>query len=114
MYIRKSKIERDTPIGKLPKGKVHITMQGGEGENIWVAKDEENKVMYLLNQAVMFYPIPTWGMELPLQDDIDLYKYRGDSFDDTDFSVCEEAYNVLKDCLDENDKVIIEKLLSKA
>lgn len=44
----------------------------------------------------MFFPMPSWGMELPLCDSIDLYKYRGDSFDDTDITVCEETYNNLK------------------
>ena len=53
--------------------------------------------MYLLNHAIMFYPFPTWGMELPLQDEIDLFPYRGESTDDTEFTVCEEAYEVLKD-----------------
>lgn len=66
-------------------------MKGTDKEGIWVAKDEENKVMYLLNHALMFHPLPSWGMELPLCDEIDLHKYRGDKFEDTDMTVCEEA-----------------------
>lgn len=104
MHIRKSKIKRTTPIGELPQGKVRITMKGTDGESIWVAKDKENKVMYLLNQALMFYPIPSWGMELPLQYDIDLHKYRGDTFEETDFTVCEETYEALKEFINENDE----------
>lgn len=101
MKVRESKIERNTPIEELPKDKVRITCQGEDPERIWVAKDEENKVMYLLNDALMFYPMPSWGMELPLQDEIDLYKYRGDKFEDTDITVCKEAYDVLKSYIGE-------------
>lgn len=103
MKIRKSKIKRpsDFRIGvNLPHGKVRITMQGSEGESIWVAKDINNGVMYLLNHALMFYPLPSWGMELPLCDEIDLYKYRGDSSADTDITVAPEAYEALKDYID--------------
>lgn len=60
MFIRKSKIENQVPIGELPKGKIMIEMTGDDTpESIWVAKDEKNKVMYLLNHALMFYPIPS-------------------------------------------------------
>ena len=77
-------------------------MKGTDPESIWVAVDEENKVMYLLNHALMFYPIPTWGMELPLtQDTIDLYKYRGDTFDETEFTVEEEAWDNLSQFIKE-------------
>lgn len=104
MFIRKSKIERTGSIGELPKSKVRISMKGGDIEHIWVAIDEENKVMYLLNHALMFYPMPSWGMELPLtRDTIDLHKYRGDSIDETDITMCEEAYNSLKEFIGEDD-----------
>lgn len=101
MKIKKSTIARTSSIGELPAGKIVITLKGSEREGIWVAKDEENKVMYLLNHAVMFYPFPTWGMELPLQDEIDLFPYRGESIDDTDFTVCEETHEVLKQFINE-------------
>lgn len=104
MFIRKSKIERTESIGELPKGKVSISMKGEDIEGIWVAIDEENKVMYLLNHALMFYPMPSWGMELPLtRGIIDLHKYRGDSIDETDITVCEETYNHLKEFIGEDD-----------
>ena len=97
MKLIKSTIKRDKPIGELPQGKVSITIQGEDKEVIWVAKDEENKVIYLLNHAFMFYPVPSWGMELPLQSGpVDLYQYRGDKFEDTKFTVCEEAKMVWK------------------
>lgn len=109
MKLIKSKIKRDKPIGELPHGKVRITMLGGQPENIWVAKDEENKVMYLTNHALMFYPMPSWGMELPLTSgSIDLHKYRGDTFEETQFTVCEETYNGLKDFLDEEGNFDVE------
>ena len=101
MKIKKSTIARTFSIGELPAGKIVVTLKGSEREGIWVAKDEENKVMYLLNHAIMFYPFPSWGMELPLQDEIDLFPYRGESIDDTDFTVCEETYDVLKQFINE-------------
>lgn len=109
MKLIKSTIKRDKPIGELPQGKVSITMQGEDKEVIWVAKDEENKVMYLLNHAFMFYPVPSWGMELPLQSGpVDLYQYRGDKFEDTKFTVCEEAYDGLAEFLDEEGNFNVE------
>ena len=114
MKIRKSKIERNSPIGDLPKDKVRISIKGKGVENIWVAKDVDNKVMYLLNHALMFYPFPSWGMELPLTyDTIDLYKYRGDSIEDIDITVCEETYNALKEFIEEGDELNIEKYLNR-
>lgn len=84
-------------------------MEGTDAESIWVAKDAENKVMYLLNHALMFYPVPSWGMELPLTSgSIDLHKYRGDTFEETQFTVCEEAYNGLSDFLDEEGNFNVE------
>lgn len=109
MKLIKSTIKRNKPIGELPHGKVTITMEGTDAESIWVAKDEENKVMYLLNHALMFYPVPSWGMELPLTlGSIDLHKYRGDTFEETQFTVCEEAYNALSDFLDEEGNFNVE------
>lgn len=101
MKIKKSTIARTSSIGELPAGKITISLNGSEKEGIWVAKDEENKVMYLLNHAIMFYPFPTWGMELPLQNEIDLFPYRGESIDDTEFTVCEETYEALKQFINE-------------
>lgn len=101
MKIKKSTIVRPFSIDELPAGKIIINLKGAEREGIWVAKDEENKVMYLLNHSIMFYPFPSWGMELPLQDEIDLFPYRGKSTDETEFTVCEEAYEVLKQFIDE-------------
>lgn len=103
MHIRKSTKQKKS-LSELPKGKVTITCKGELTENIWVAKDEENKVMYLLSHALVFYPMPSWGMELPLQEKVDLYKYRGDTFEDTDITVCEETYEALKEFINEKDE----------
>ncbi len=62
----------------------------------------------------MFYPMPSWGMELPLAEGrINLHKYRGNSFDETDFTVCAEAYESLKEYIDKDDYFNAEKFLSK-
>lgn len=39
---------------------------------------------------------------------IDLHKYRGDTFDETQFTVCEEAYNGLSDFLDKEGNFNVE------
>lgn len=100
MKLHKSSIKRSEKISELPKGKVTITMNGEDPEGIWIAKDTENNVMYLLNHALMFYPMPSWGMELPLKSRIDLHPYRGDDFDSTEFTVCEETYDHLSKYID--------------
>lgn len=105
MKIHKSKIERpsDFSMENLELGQVRITMKGKDPERIWVRKDPENKVMYLANHAVMFYPMPSWGMELPLCDEIDLHPYRGDKYEETEFTVIEETFENLKDFISEDD-----------
>lgn len=97
MKIHKSTIERPEgfSIDNLEAGRARITMKGEDPEGIWVRKDPENKVMYLANDAVMFFPMPSWGMELPLCEEIDLYPYRGDTYNDTEFTVCNEVYEHL-------------------
>lgn len=115
MIIHKSNIERPEgfKIESLELDKVHISIKGKEGENIWVRKDPENDVMYLSNHAVMFYPMPSWGMELPLRDDIDLYPFRGDSPDDTVITVAPEAYDELKVFIKENDELDIDAYMEQ-
>lgn len=114
MKIHLSKIERPEgfEIGSLPKGKCHLTCNNEDAENIWVAKDEENKVMYLLNHALNMYPFPSWGMELPLRSSFDIGEIRGETPDDTEFSVCPEVYKAFKEsnALDDNNEVIYENL----
>ena len=51
MKITESSIKREGVIFDLPKHKHQITF-GDMSENIWVAIDRENKVMYLLNHAL--------------------------------------------------------------
>ena len=99
MKISRSSVVRDCEIGDLPRGKCSICFGGEDYEGIWIAKDEKNKLMYLLNHALGFYPIPSWGMELPLKDEIDLIEYRGNSFDETSFTLCQEAYDNLEEYL---------------
>ncbi len=111
MKIRKSKIQRSSPIGELPENKVRLTCGDDSPESIWVAEDKENNVMYLLNHAVCFFPYPSWGMELPLQDSIDVFKYRGETPDDTDITVCEEAYEYFKKFIKKDDEFDCEAYL---
>lgn len=111
MNIQKSTINK-TLIGNLPKSKVTITFKengNSNGEGIWVAEDKENNLMYLLNHAVGFYPFPSWGMELPLKKEIDLMSYRGKTFEDTKYTLCEEAYNNVKEFLDEKGDMDLDK-----
>ena len=101
MNIQKSTINK-TPIADLPKSKVRVTFKengNSNGEGIWVAEDKENNLMYLLNHAVGFYPFPSWGMELPLKKEIDLMSYRGETFEDTKYTLVKKLITMLKNFL---------------
>lgn len=65
-------------------------------ESIWVAMDEENKVMYLLNHSIAMFPYPSWGMELPLGKRVDINKHRNEDPNKTTIIVCKEAYKALE------------------
>lgn len=88
--------------GELEKSRARIHLDGNDVETIWVAQDKKNNVMYLMNHAVMFYPLPSWGMELPLSGDLNMTPYRGKSFDDYKPTVLPEAYEYLKQFVDED------------
>lgn len=104
MKVRKSSIERKSGIRQLPIGKALIRCSTCKPEYAWVAKDEENKVMYLLNSLVSFHPMPSWGMELPLGEDVDVTDYRGASTAFTDITVCSEMYKHLKPYIGDDDE----------
>lgn len=88
--------------GEFEKGKARIHLGDINAESIWVAQDKKNNVMYLMNHALMFYPLPSWGMELPLSADLDMTPYRGESFDDYKPTVLPEVYESLKQFIDED------------
>lgn len=50
-----------------------------EVESIWVIKDPENKLMFLVNNCVALSPLPSWGLELPIGDSVDITELRGES-----------------------------------
>lgn len=109
MYIRKSKIENLKPLEDYSKGKVVVSFNGQDAESIWVAKDEENKVMFLLNHSVGFFPMPSWGTELPLCESMDLGEMRGEKISDTDITVHPKAYEFCQRFLNEDDSVDLDK-----
>lgn len=57
---------------------------------MWAAVDESHNLMYLLNDALSLYPYSSWGLELPLKDEINLYPYLMEN--DPELIFCEEAY----------------------
>ncbi len=93
----------ETPLESLPKGKVRLTVDGDDPENIWVANDEVNKKMYLLNHAVNFYPVPSWGSEWPLSKVLDIAEARGESPEETVLTFHAEAYGVLEPFITDGD-----------
>lgn len=110
MKVYKS-IKQTRPIEELPKSRVRITCSGEDPEGVWVAKDDE--VQFLLNHALMFYPVPSWGMELPPGEDLDLYRYRGDTLDSVTMTVCEEMYSELEKYIREDDEFDFEAYLKR-
>jgi len=107
MKILKSNVT--TPIDTLPKGKTRLTVNGGDTEGIWVANDEKNKVMFLLNHALAFYPFPSWGTEWPLGHSVDVGAARGKSVEDTVITMHPEAYDHIKEFLNEDGILDVDK-----
>lgn len=93
------KSTNETPLDSLPKGKARLTVNGDDPENIWVAIDEVNKKMYLLNHALAFYPFPSWGSEWDLSKSLDVAEARGNHPDDTILTLHPEAYDYLSPCI---------------
>lgn len=99
--VKKSSTQKKC-IAELPKRKIILTDGPHDPipESIWVAMDEENKKMYLLNHAIAMFPYPSWGMELPLQKSIDINNHRAKTPEQTVMIVCKEAYEALERYLD--------------
>jgi hypothetical protein len=85
----------DSTTSLIPKGKVILTVNGKDPENIWIAIDNDKKKMYLLNHALAFYPFPSWGSEWDLANSLDVGKAKGKSPDDTILTLHQEAYDNL-------------------
>jgi len=104
------KSTNETSLESLPKGKVILTVAEEDPESIWVAKDIVNNKMYLLNHAINFHPIPSWGSEWDLADELDIAEARGKSFDDTVLTFHSEAHDVLSEFIT-NDSFNVEAYL---
>lgn len=96
------KSESTVDLESLPKGKAMLSVKGGDRENIWVAKDEENKKMYLLNHSLNLYPFPSWGAEFDLVSSLDLDSVRGNTPDDLVLTIHSSAYENYKSFIDED------------
>lgn len=117
--IKKSAIDRQGKTmaellesGELEKDKIKLL--GSEDdypENIWVAKDKKNKVMYLMNHALIFHPFPSWGAELPLGNVVDALPMRGETFDDLDLTLIEEAFTHMSPWVDSENNFDFKKYL---
>ena len=117
MKIHRSKFnETIEKIGKSPV-RVRVSCKDGSGndnvEGLYVARDWDHRVQYLMNAPVFFMPMNAWGLEFKIGE-TDLYKYRGKDFDETEFSVVGERYDQLVEngWLDpETDEFFVEKYL---
>ena len=79
MKIIKSKFYHESIYNDLPHKHISIYYTDDSKdihEGIWAAVDEENQVQYLLNGTIMFLPYDSWGMEIPIGDDVDLTQFR--------------------------------------
>lgn len=119
MKVYKSKFNEGVDIyNQLPQKRITVFFDNKgkqECEGIWVAVDEKHNVQYLLNHAVMFSPYRSWGMEIPMGDNIDLSKFRSESPDTAEFTVAPEAWNTMveEDYLDPETCIVNEKNLLK-
>lgn len=107
MKFYKSTIE-NTSLSELEKGKVKLHVNNEDVEGIWVAKDPENKKMYLLNHALAFYPVPSWGSEWDLASEINVAEVRGETPNDVVLTFHNDAYEHLKEFIDSEDNYDLE------
>lgn len=97
--------ENKSPLEGMELGKAKLTVNGQDPENIWVKKDTAAGKMYLQNHSLAFYPFPSWGLELPIGSSFDVAEMRGESPDDTVMTVHSEAFDHIKQFLDEDGKL---------
>ena len=90
MKILKSTNIIEGSISDLPHIHICTHVNKKDREGMWAAVDESHNLMYLLNDALSLYPYSSWGLELPLKDEINLYPYLMEN--DPELIFCEEAY----------------------
>lgn len=111
MKFYKSNTTKD--INSLERDKIKLSVKGEDVEGIWVAKDPENKKMYLLNHALAFYPIPSWGTEWDLANTLDVAKARGEEFSDTVLTFHPEAFKHFEEFMLDDNKFDVNKFLDR-
>ena len=64
--------ENNTPMSDMVLFKLNIHLSGQYEERIWAFLDDQEGKMYLCNDALVFRPFPSYGMELPYQKESDV------------------------------------------
>lgn len=91
----------------LPKRKLKLS-DNGDIESIWIAVDEPNKKMYLLNHALAFYPFPSWGAEFDLADKLEVKEIKGDSPDKLELTFPEFVLNHIPTLKDDDGNITLD------
>lgn len=102
--------ENKTPLEGMKLSKARLTVNGQDPENIWVKQDGDK--MYLQNHALAFYPFPSWGLELPNSSSMDVAELRGETPEDTVMTLHPEAYEHMKEYIDSDNNLLIEKFFA--
>ena len=97
--MRYLKSENTTPLNQMELGKVRLTVNGQDTENIWIKRDSDK--CYLQNHALNLYPYPSWGLELPYSSNIDIAELRGETPEDGILVLHPEAFSNIEKYLDE-------------
>lgn len=95
------KVENAPVLDDMEMTKTRITIKGDDVESIWCKKDPEGNA-YLMNHAMMFYPFPSWGLQVNADLNGDLSSIRGESTDDTVMYLHPEAYDNLSEFIGED------------
>lgn len=108
MKVNKSLVERSKSFSKLPSDNITLMIKSSSGdvhtELVFASFDVENDKMYILHASELFYPIPSWGIELPLnKGTTDISSYRGLNGEEANITYSKEAYEAFSRFIDEED-----------
>lgn len=112
-YLKKimkyKKSENKTLLKDMELTKISLVTNGESKENIWVVKDGDK--CYLQNHAILFYPYPTWGLELDFANVIDVKNIRSESPETTILTIHTQAYEELSDFIQDDGEFLFEKYI---
>lgn len=107
--MKYKKSENKTLLKDMELIKISLTTDGEGRENIWAVKDGDK--CYLQNHSILFYPYPTWGLELDFASITDIKNIRGESPETTVLVIHSQAYEELSDFIQDDGEFMFEEYI---